>query len=65
MRKVLEIKISGKKYKQARHCYMCGSDVFKAVIILSALHGFVLCAGCAHELRDALEDFYQHDESED
>jgi hypothetical protein len=60
--KDLEIKISGKNYRQARHCYMCGVDVFNAVIILSALHGFVLCADCAHELRDALEDFYQHEE---
>jgi hypothetical protein len=50
------IRIEQKIYKKDRQCFMCGSLIKKVVIILSPLHGFILCYGCASDLKEAIED---------
>jgi hypothetical protein len=50
------IKIERKNYKKERQCFMCGLRIKKVVIILSSLHGFILCNGCVMDLREAIEE---------
>jgi hypothetical protein len=56
------VSIKRKVFKTDRQCFMCGDRIKIVVIILSSLHGFLLCPNCAAELKEVMEDFEMDDE---
>jgi hypothetical protein len=50
------VRVERKTFKRDRQCYMCGMRIKRVIVILSPLHGFILCDECTLDLKDALDE---------